>query len=470
MSFLKAKAPRSREKRLDTMSAWQGTASALAAELSAKAGVQRIRTFSQSSHDDLLYALRLLAGIRDSVTVVHAPRGCAAAGLYYQTGGVGGRIAITNLDERDTIMGADLKLRRAVKALYHRYRPEVVFIVSSPVVAINNDDIQSVVEELHEELELSIVPVYVTGFASSNAVTGYDATLHALLKYLGGPRRDQEPGGKVNLLAVAEQRQDLREALRLLAALGAQANVLPDRASAGAFEEATSARFSIPLDRDTEDYLGASLRDKYGVPYVEAPRPIGLAATGRWLAALGAALGTEEEARKLHERETESAGSELGGFSLLGVRVYLSLGTAAAFGLLELVREFGGEVAGITVSHLDQLHCRRLQELAGRYPDLPVHVADGQPFEELSIIKRLAPDLYLGDSAHLGQVGRLGIAALSLENAPILGYRGLAWLARRISLALENRSFGAALAAIALPYRQAWYRRSPNWHIKQEVK
>jgi len=470
MSILKAKAPRSREKRLDTMNAWQGSATAVAAELAGEATVQRIRTFSQSSQDDLLYALQLLAGIRNSVTVVHAPRGCAAAGLYFQAREPSGRLIVTNLDERDTIMGADLKLRRAVTALHHRYHPEVVFIVSSPVVAINNDDIQSVVEELHEELELAIVPVYVTGFASRNAVTGYDATLHALLKYLGGPRKAREANNRVNLLAVAEHRPDLSEAVRLLSALGVELNVLPDGAGAGTFRDATSACFSIPLDQDTEDYLGVSLRDEYEVPYIEAPRPVGLGATGRWLAAVGAALGLEEKARFLHEQESIAARVELAGFSLQGVRVYLGLATATAFGVLELVQEFGGEVVGITVSHLDQLHRRRLEELSVRHPDLQIHVADGQPFEEVSILKRLTPDLYLGDSAHLGQLGRLGGAVVSLEDAPILGYRGLVSLAGRISLALRNPSFGAALARTSPPYHDAWYRRSPNWHIKQEVK
>jgi nitrogenase molybdenum-iron protein alpha/beta subunit len=247
-------------------------------------------------------------------------------------------------------------------------------------------------------------------------------------------------------------------------------NVLPDGAGAATFRAATSARLSVPLDQDTEDYLGVSLRDEYGVPYIEAPRPVGLGATGRWLAAVGAALGLEEKARLLHEQESAAARVELAGFSLLGVRVYLGLPTASAFGVLELVQEFGGEVVGITVSHLDQLHRKRLEELSARHPDLQIHVADGQPFEEVSILKRMTPDLYLGDSEHLGQIGRLGGAVVSLEEAPILGYRGLVSLAGRISLALSNLSFGAALARTSPPYHDAWYRRSSNWHIKQEVK
>ncbi|NTW68831.1 MAG: nitrogenase molybdenum-iron protein [Chlorobiaceae bacterium] len=470
MSLLKAKASRTREKQLDTLNAWQGTLFSALTEFSLGEPVKRIRTFSQSSEDDLLYALRLLAGIRDSVVVIHAPRGCAAAALFHHVERGKGRWIVTNLDDRDTIMGADGKLRKAVKDVNQRYNPELLFIVSSPVVAINNDDIQSVVEELHEELELDIVPIYVTGFASHHAVTGYDTTLHSLLKYLGGKKGKHPHDDRVNLLSIAEHPHDRNEAQRLLLALGLELNTLPDGASKGSFHQAATARLSLSLDQDSANYLGVSLRDEYDVPYSALPRPVGLGATGRWLAGVGKALGLDESAQKLHEQESEKVRHSIGDFTLKGLQVYLSLAPSTAFGVLELVEELGGEVVGITVSRLDQLHKGAIEELSARHPALLIHVADGQPFEEVNIIKRLSPDLYLGDSLHLAQVGRLGIPVVSLRDVPVLGYRGVTALARRISTALLNRSFGEALSRSSLPYKDGWLRRSPNWHIKKEVK
>ncbi|MEI6651660.1 MAG: nitrogenase component 1 [Chlorobiaceae bacterium] len=470
MSLLKARAPRSREKRLGSLSAWLGSAASAVKEFSDGEPVQRIRTFSQSTQDDLLYTLRLLSGIGNSATIIHASRGCASAALFYRATRDRGRWIVTNLDERDTIMGADLKLRKAVTAVYQRYKPEVLFIVSSPVVAINNDDILSVVEELHEELGLEIVPIFVTGFASTHAVTGYDTTFHALLKYLCAKREAPQPDLKVNLLAVAEHPDDRHEAERLLSALGLELNILPDGASPETFRQAVSARLSLSLDPDTANYLGVILRDEYGVPSPDVPRPIGISATGRWLAAAGSALGLDQEVRVLHEQESERVMRALGDFSFDGLRVYLGLSSATAFGVRELLSELGGEVVGITVNRLDELHKGRLEELALQSPEMQIHVGDGQPFEEINIIQRLSPDLYLGDSAHLGQIGRVGIPVLSLAETPILGYNGVIHLARRLSTAVQNRSFGAALAHTPLPYHDAWLRRSPNWHIKKEVK
>jgi len=468
MSPLRAKAPRIREKRLDTIGAWLGPVSAAAADFGGDEVVQRIRTFAQSGPDDLIYALRILANIPDSV--VHGPRGCAAAGLYHAVAGSSTRWAVTGLDQRDTIMGADGKLRKAVKSLYAQYRPSVVFIVANPVVAINNDDIQSVVEELHEELDLSIVPIYVTGFASRNAVTGYDTALHALLKYLSGTARVAERSGIVNLLSVAEHPLDREEARGVLQELGIEVNVLPDTARSGAFRTAVAAQASVPLCPDAPEYLGGVLLEKYGVPLINAPRPIGIGGSGAWLKAVGEAVGAEKGAKDLHERKSAEVRRQLGDYSLKGRRVYVSLAAANAFSVLDLVEELGGEVVGLSITHLDRLHVHHLDRLTARNPVLQLHVSNGQVFEEVSILRTLSPDLYLGDSLHTGQVARFGIPTVSLEALAIIGYSGLLRFVHRVRAALSNRSFGQVLSLGLTPYQDSWYRRSPNWHIKQEVK
>jgi nitrogenase molybdenum-iron protein alpha/beta subunit len=470
MSPLRSKAPRSREKRLDTLGAWLGPVSVAAEEFAAEEVFQRIRTFAQSSPDDLLYALRILAGIKESVTIIHGPRGCAAAGLYHTALGSSTRWIVTNLDERDTIMGADRKLRKAVTELNQRYHPQVVFIVGNPVVAINNDDVQSVVEELQEELDLLIVPIYVTGFSSQNAVSGYDTALHALLKYLSGNNPVQKKNETVNLLSVAEHPLDRREAENLLKDLGLELNVLPDNSSVESFKSAPASRASIPLCPDAPEYLGTILQEKYGVPFINAPRPVGIEGTGRWLRSIGAALDRAAAAEELHRRKSEETARLLGNFSLQGAKVYISLASANAFSLIPFVEEFGGVVAGVTVTHLDRLHVSYLNELAARNPALQIHVADGQEFEVISILRRISPDLYLGDSTHISQVARLGIPTVSLESLAVVGYSGVLRLVGRIKTALANRSFGTSLAGIIPPYREAWYNRSDNWHIKQEVK
>lgn len=465
---LKSKFPQNRERRLDAVSAYLGDVESLAREFSAGSVNQRIRTFAQSTPDDLILALHTLASIPEAVTVVHGPLGCGAAALHQRLRG-GGRYAVTGLDERDTIMGGDVGLRRAVLDLHRRYSPQVVFLVATPTVAINNDDMEAVADELREELAIAVIPVYTSGFASKIAANGYDTVVHALFRQIDTDEVEVK-GEFVNLLALGEEEADRLEGERLLAALGLVVNTLPEGAPLANFAQARSAQLSIPLDPAAAHYLGDLFATHFQVVVLAPPRPIGLGATGDWLAAIGAAVGREAAAATLQAQEAATVALLLAAAPLQGKDVYISLPAATAFGVRRLVEELGGRVIGLSVEHLDQSHNSTLAALAAENPEAQLHVAHGQAFEEVNILQRSKPDLYIGSGGPLLHVARLGIPVISLAGHGILGYRGIATFARLAERALTNRSFIAALAGGESPYREAWSRRSAHWHIKQEVK
>ncbi|HEX9047925.1 MAG TPA: nitrogenase component 1, partial [Verrucomicrobiae bacterium] len=279
-----------------------------------------------------------------------------------------------------------------------------------------------------------------------------------------------ERGPWVNLLSLAESANDRNEAQRLLQGLGLEVLALPDGAAIQDFKKAADAKFSVPLDFDAGHYLGRAFRDIAQVPLLDVPRPISLVGTRQWLLAAGAAAGKEDEATELHAREAAALAEILRAQPLRGAKVYLSLAPATALGLLDLVKEIGGQVAGLTVSHVDQLHTGALRKFQEQAPALQIHVGDGQGFEEANLLQRLKPDLYVGDGGHISQAARLGIPSLYLPRISIVGYRGVREFARRAALALKNRSFVARFAGGAKPFTENWFQRSPNWHIKQEVK
>jgi len=464
------RAPASREKRLDSVSAYLGEARALLKEYGGAEVDQRIRTFSQSAPDDLFVALEVLSGLRDTGVIIHGPRGCAASRLRQSLAEHAGPWLVTNLTQRETIMGADSKLRAAVAALYRRYRPKAIFIVATPPVAINNDDILSVVGELSEELGVVILPIFTSGFASKSSAQGYDAVFHSFIKYLPQPAAEAR-GEWINLLATTESEPDRREAQRLVAALGVDALTFPHGAAVEDFSRAATARLSLPLDFDAGHYLGEALQNLHCVPFLQVPRPIGLAGTRNWIAALGQALGKEAQARELHAKEAAAIAHVVEAAPLRGVRVYVSAAPATALGVLDLIQELGGEIAGLTVTHLDRLHLEAVAKYQERSPALQLHIGNGQGFEEINLLKRLQPQLYIGSGVHLVQAAQLGIPPVFLPRLPILGYAGIQAFAHETGKALRNQAFLSSLAARArLPYQEAWTRRSADWHIKQEVK
>ena len=144
---------------------------------------QKIRTFSQISYDEILFAVRAVSKIEQSAIIVHGSIGCSASGIYFnQEKNI--HWYSTNLNERDTILGGDEKLRKAVVRACEEQNPEVVFIVGSPVVAINNDDINAIILELEAELNVMIISIYTDGFKTKAPVGGYDIVSHSLLRHI----------------------------------------------------------------------------------------------------------------------------------------------------------------------------------------------------------------------------------------------------------------------------------------------
>lgn len=471
MSLLRPKKAQIREKRLGTLSAFLGNADKLLKGLESDDGSQKIRTFSQNTEDDIINVLRFLGSIGDSATVIHGPRGCGAALTYFNAGHTNsGRWAVTNLSERDTILGGDAKLRETVLAQYRRYRPEVIFIVASPSVAINNDDIQAVVEELSEELGVAIIPVYSDGFKSKTGLTGYDLASHAVAKYLVSGD-EGETGDFINLISVTENKQDIAEIQSLLQSLGLKVNVLDRFASPQSFIRAGEARLSVSTNPDIGDYLGKALEETYSVPYIQSSLPIGINGTYQWLLAIGSALGLTSEAEQYHTKVTDDLKYLLEPSHFANLNIYINLPPSISFEVAAFVEELGGNIVGLSLDHIDKTHESRLFQLVSGKPDLQLRVAKGQPFEQANILQRLKPDLYIGGHGDAVWAARSGIPAVSVDTQGILGYRGVSRFIHQITKALQNQSFVQRLGKHGqLPYQSNWYQKSPNWYIKLEVK
>lgn len=439
-----------REKRLSALGAYLGEIGPLSAELESGDASQRIRTFAQTGPDDITQALRVLGGIDGAGIVVHGARGCAA--VLPRTAGAAW--AVTNLDQRDTILGSDKALSQAIRALYRRHRPWVIFVVATPVVAINNDDIRSATEEAAEELGIPVQVVRSDGFRSRIAATGFDAAAQALLPLVPQASAERR-SDRINLLAV-DQGPGLGHIQTLLSELGLEVQLVP----AEGLRQAATASLTVTVQPDETDALGVGLEQQHGVPFLRLPPPIGLAATHSFLAAVAQATG----------RDAPAPPSLAPLNKLTGQRIALALPPAAAFAAADLIEELGGIVTGVGVEHVDIGHVAVLKNFAVKHPDLPLHVASGQSFEHVNRLARLSPDLFIGPTELALAAARQGIPAVAVRSDDLLGRRGAAHLLRQASKALDQPALAARLARPPSAYRPSWFRRSPDWHIKLEVK
>ena len=473
MNMLKQKAAAIREKRLQAISAYYGKAETLLQENSEGQFVQRVRTFSQDSQSDILYALSIITTIKDSAIVVHGPSGCAVARLFINViDENNAKWVVTNLNERDSIMGSDVKLREAIRQVYKLHIPKIIFIISTPVVAINNDDIESVVEEQKEELGIAIVPVYSDGFRSKIGTTGYDLVSHSIIKHISLPNKVKYTD-LINLISVSEKAEDIKEVNFLLNEIGLKTNLFPRYASLDNIKQVNAASFSVSINPDEANYPGIILESRFQIPFVQTVIPIGINNTARWIADIGIATGHEAEARSLIHREKDKINNTLLNKSryINKLKVFISFPPAYAFGIVDLLEELDIEVVGLKLSYIDHQHLGNLERIKTDKPDLTILVGDGQLFEEENILRKLGPELYIGDSGDFAVAIRNGIPVVNLENIAILGFNGVHNLVDKIRKVLSNTSFTQLLSKKETKsYTKEWLRKSPNWFIKQEVK
>lgn len=472
MSLLRQKAPLTREKRLNAIAAYYGKAETLLTEnLKEKQFLQRVRTYSQDAPNDILYALSIIATIKDAAIVIHGGAGCAAARLTFNLFDENnGKWVVTNLNERDSIMGSEGKLRETITQIYKLHSPKIIFIVLTPIVAINNDDVESVVDELKEELDTFIVPIYTDGFRSKIGTTGFDTVSHSIIKRILNTKKGTV-ADYVNLISIAEKPADLNEANRLLQELGLKTNVFPRFSSLENIQQAKNASFSIAINPDEADYPGKILEDRFEIPYIKSTLPVGIANTTQWLTDIAIATGRINEVHSLLSRKKEKLNSLLKKKDISKRKVFISLTPAYGIALYELFEELGFEVVGVKFTYIDQLHQAFVEKIKAERPELDIFVGDGQLFEEENVIRKIKPDLYVGNASDFAVAIRNGIPVINIQSISIIGFDGVINLVAKIRKTFANTLFTELLAKNGnKSYTEEWLNKSTNWFIKQEVK
>ena len=325
MAIMDDRRPLTRERRSGALSAYHGSLGGLTALMEGETR-QAVRTFSQCAPDEIILSLRALGGIRDSVIIVHGGAGCAASALSLPKGEYS-RVYSTNLNERDSILGGDYHLRRAIERARAECSPQVIFVLGTPVVAINNDDINSVIMEM-DERGSKIVHVTTDGFRSKTAVTGYDAVSHAMMREL--IERSDEKEDFVNVISMSESARDAAECVRTLRGLGIRCGTFPLYSSAGRIRRAGRARATAALNDGEGGYLARGLEESFGVKFIPTDVPIGTEAAGRFILAVASEFGAASAAERYISRQAELNAAPIADARLDGARFFLNMDLAAA--------------------------------------------------------------------------------------------------------------------------------------------
>jgi nitrogenase molybdenum-iron protein alpha chain len=484
------------------------------------------RVFSQGLQCQQINSVMALLSMEDAAFVVHSPLGCAGccsmANDWFRVGQIhrgnyslkNARIIVTNLDEKDVILGGEEKLKRAIELAYERYSPKLIFIFTSCASAIIGDDIEAAASEMQRKIPSLIVPLRCEGFKSKICASGYDAAFLAMTKYIlkDGEKSETDenllnpappPVGlkdakrgetDENLLNPAPPSVGLKDAKRggtdenllnlfapptvsyldqieierILGDIGITVNYIPFYSSLEKIRKIPSARASTAICKVFADEFMKELKEEYGIPYSHTIMPIGTRNTDKWLLGVAVLFDKTERAREYIAEEREKIRPLMDDLKgrLSGKRVFITGGTGRTFAAAALIDDFGMKLVGMQTPVYDDDAQIDMEYLNALYGNFVLDVANMMPFEQVNLLNKLKPDVFIGVPIWAAKLGIPTTHVLDIKR-PTMGYRNLTYLGNKIAAQIENPGYNKKIAEYAsLPYKKTWYQEDAFKYIK----
>jgi nitrogenase molybdenum-iron protein alpha chain len=474
-----------RETRLGSITGYYGDLEDLTTRSTCGNLQNRDRCFSQSSLCLNMCTIGEFLSLRDVVVVNHAPAGCNAgsAGTKVFAKQIAERIGKeynsvligTDLTESDTVFGAIESIKDIVYEAKRNYKPNAIFIASSCVSGVIGEDLESVARELDEELDVPVIAVQCEGFRSKIWQSGADIADHAFVKNIVKPPKEKRP--VINFKNFFEsERPQITE---IFAELGVTPQFLYLNSTIEEVEHLAESLATVSICGTLGTYLGNSLEELYGVPYIRSLNPNGVTGFESWMREIGRAIDKSDAVEAFLTREKAKYIDQIEEVKkeLKGLTAVIGMGPGYTFDVARVLQELGLEIIWATAWHLDHKYDNGEMPTALKYlsenspENIGVSVADQQNFEIMHTLNTLKPDVYF--SRHPGTTVwavKQGIASVFVaDEYTIFGYKGTLNFANMILDAVRNRSFEKNLAArTKLPYTDWWYEQNNQAMLEKD--
>jgi nitrogenase molybdenum-iron protein alpha chain len=478
----------SREARIGSITGYSGSLSDISQQLECSGCPgERKRCFSQAAMCASGCALAQASEINDAAIVHHGPSGCAAIAqvkpMFDLLAGAIGRdrshfaYTCTDMTEADTVFGAIENLREVILETYNRYHPKVIFVGASCVSGIIGEDLEGIIDEVREEIDIPIAPIHCEGFRSQIWASGFDATYHAILKYVVKP--PQRKTNKVNIIGFTagmawNTRADI---IRLLKVLDLEPTFLLAASTVEELEHLSEATASITTCSTLSSYLGIGLETTYGVPFIRSLQPHGVTGYEDLWLKLAAVVGKEAEMKAYLQQERAEYLPKIEAITeqLKGKRAMVAMGPNLGANIARVLQEFGMKIEHLTAWHFDKTYDdgtrpQALQYLIDHSPnDIQYSVNHLQNFEFMNILNTVKPDIFVSrhpDSAIWAM--KIGIPGYCVyDEYNVFGYKGTLRFGKTLLDLITNRSFTENLSRhVRLPYTDWWMRQKSDVFLK----
>lgn len=110
--------------------------------------------------------IALSTGIKNNVTIIHGPQGCAFQQRIPVMRDLDARMLVcTNLDENDTVFGGERKLAETISQVDKTYQPELITVLLTCATGIIGDDAAGVIADMKKKVKAKIIWADTSGFS-----------------------------------------------------------------------------------------------------------------------------------------------------------------------------------------------------------------------------------------------------------------------------------------------------------------
>ncbi|MDR3290697.1 MAG: nitrogenase [Methanobrevibacter sp.] len=238
-------------------------------------------------------ALSTITAINGFVPIIHGGPGCGVAAFFGQTfpggfrgsGWIGGvAIPSSNTYEEEVVFGGENRLKEQIEKTLELVDGDRYIVVTGCTAELIGDDIKGVLRDI--STDSSIIYAETAGFRGSS-YTGYENLLDAIIEQV---LEVKEKNPKlVNLIGIVPSQDvfwegNLAEIEKVLNDIGLEVNTLVNGKN---LEDLSSASLNIVLSPWIGVEAAKKLKNRYDIPYIVNPLPIGVDQTNEFVEKIG---------------------------------------------------------------------------------------------------------------------------------------------------------------------------------------
>jgi nitrogenase molybdenum-cofactor synthesis protein NifE len=381
----------------------------------------------------------ILAPIKNTLHIVHAPIGCAFYGQTVRKKSY--IIASTDMQVEDVVYGGEKKLYNAIIEAYKELGGDAVFVYVTCVSALIGDNIENICRKAEKIIDVPVIPVFCPGFCGYHQSRGHEIAMKALFRLIkeGEFKKEFKDKLAVNIIGEYDVCNEAKVIKDLLKKLGVEViATFTGDCSVEDIKNSKNAKLNLVHCRRTGKYIADYMEEKYGIPQLKVSF-IGLSNTKKSIMEIAKFFGIEDKAREVIEEEYEKIKDELEFYmeKLKGKKVGMFMGASKIGMLTSAFKDLGMEVVSVGSQF------GSFEDYFDAYinvDDNTILVDDASKIDLELIFKHKKPDIFVGGTKEKYMAVKFGIPFLSFPQDfyPFTGFVGFLNFAREIYKAIYH--------------------------------